>query len=130
MKLAEKNDPKEDLKEKSMAYKSALEQDVKLLSDRTGQALTNILIVTGALGVSYVVYKTFFSSRKKSKSKKKALLNGPQDEEEDQGESKLAAMMGSVGTVLATQATAFLLAIAREKLIEYLKSDSGQKEVN
>jgi len=42
----------------------------------------------------------------------------------------LGAMLGSVGTVLATQATAFLLAIAREKLIEYLNKDSAEKKVD
>lgn len=130
MKLAEKNDSKEELKEKSIAFKSAIEQDVKLLSDRTGKALTNILIVAGALGMSYFVYRQFFSSPKKSKSKRK----GPQDSfemaEEDQHGSRLGAMLGSVGTVLATQAAAFLLAIAREKLVEYLNDDSGKKKVD
>lgn len=128
MKLAEKNDPKEELKEKSMAYKSAIEQDVKVLSDRTGKALTNILIVAGALGTSYLVYRTFFSSPKKSKSGRKALMDSGEDD--DPRESRLAAMLGSVGTVLATQATAFLLAIAREKLIEYLSKDSEEKKVD
>lgn len=130
MKLAEKNDPKEDLKEKSMAYKSALEQDVKILRDQTGKALTNILIVTGAVGASYLVYRTFFHTPKKSRSGRKALLNLSGKAEEDRQESRLGAMLGSVGTVLATQATAFLLAIAREKLIEYLNKDSAEKKVD
>lgn len=129
MKLAEKNDPKEELKEKSLAYKSAIEQDVKVLSDRTGKALTNILIVAGALGTSYLVYRTFFSSPKKSKSRRKALVDS-EEELDDPQESRLAAMLGSVGTVLATQATAFLLAIAREKLIEYLSKESEEKKAD
>lgn len=130
MKLAEKSDPKEELKEKSIAYKSAIEEDVRVLSDRTEKALTNILIVAGALGASYMVYRTFFSSPKKTKSGKKALLNLSEEAEADPQESRLATMLGSVGTVLATQATAFLLAIAREKLIEYLNKDSGEKKVD
>lgn len=128
MKLAEKNDPKEELKEKSIAYKAALEQDVKVLGDRTGRALTNILIVTGALGVSYLMYRSFFTSRKKSKHKKALQASG--EVEEEQHESRLAGMLTSAGTVLATQAASFLLAIAREKLIEYLNKDSGEQKVD
>lgn len=129
MMLAEKNDPKEELREKSMAYKSALEQDVKVLKDRTSEALTNVLIITGALGVSYLVYRSFFTSRKKSK-RRKALLASDDADDVVEHESRLGAMLTSAGTVLATQAASFLLAIAREKLIEYLNKDSGEPKVD
>lgn len=129
MKVAEMNDPKEELKKKSETYRTAVEEEVKLLGDRTGRALTNVLIVTGALAVSYLVFRQFLSTKSRSKSRRKRLAAAPEiEEEEDRTESRFATMMADVGTVLATQAGAFLLALAREKLVEYLKTQSGENK--
>ncbi|HLT82448.1 MAG TPA: hypothetical protein VKZ86_15575 [Cyclobacteriaceae bacterium] len=134
MKVVEKDDSKEKLREKSDAYKAAIEQEVKELGDRTARALVNVAVVAGAVSVAYLVYRGLTSSsRSKSKSRKarrKELVAVEDNGHHVQEESRFASMLSNVGTVLATQATAYLLAFARQKLIEYLKESSEQKEEN
>jgi hypothetical protein len=134
MKVAEKEDSKEKLLEKSEAYKAAIEHEVKELSDRTERALINVAVVAGAVGVAYLVYRGLTSSGKKSKKSGKARrkeLAAVQDEEpETHEESRFAAILSSVGTVLASQAAAYLLTFARQKLIDYLKESSEEKNTN
>jgi hypothetical protein len=135
MKIAEKEDSKEKLREKSEAYKAAIEQEVHELSDRTTRALINVAVVAGAVSVAYLIYRGFTSSKSKSKSKshkahRKELVAVGDEGPEAQEESKFAAILGSVGTVLATQAAGYLLAFARQKLIDYLKEDSEHTNGN
>jgi hypothetical protein len=134
MKVAEKDGSKEKLREKSEAYKAAIEHEVKELSDRTERALINVAIVAGAVGVAYLVYRGLTSSKSKKKSgkaRRKELVAVEDDEPESHEESRFATILSSVGTVLASQAAAYLLTFARQKLIEYLKESSEQnKESN
>src|SRR5690606_35622101 len=91
MKVAEKNDSKEELREKSEAYKAAIEHEVKELSDRTERALINVAIVAGAVGVAYLVYRGLTSSKSKKKSgkaRRKELAAVEDDEPETHEESK------------------------------------------
>lgn len=134
MKVAEKDDSKEKLLEKSEAYKAAIEHEVKELGDRTERALVNVAIVAGAVGVAYLVYRGLTSSKSKSKksgkARRKELVAVEEDEQEAHEESRFAAVLSSVGTVLASQAAAYLLTFARQKLIDYLKESSEQNKEN
>ncbi|MFO7258527.1 MAG: hypothetical protein DIU61_012560 [Bacteroidota bacterium] len=134
MKVAEKDDSKEKLREKSEAYKTAIEHEVKELSDRTERALINVAIVAGAVGVAYLVYRGLTSSskskKKSGKARRKEFVAVEDEEPDTQEESRFATILSSVGTVLASQAAAYLLTFARQKLIEYLKEGSEQKENN
>lgn len=128
MELLETNNPKSELIKKSIEQRKALEEEVKGLSDRTEKIITNALIVGGALALTYWVVKSFMSSGSRSKPKKRKLaaIREPLEEEEREG-SGITAALASVGTVLASQATAFLLGMAREKLMEYLASQQEKK---
>jgi hypothetical protein len=127
MELLETHGSKGELLRKSARQKAALEEEVKLLSERTERILTNALIVGGVLSLSYLLYKGFSG---KSKKKKKAARHTavataePHAQEESSGASSVLA---GVGGVLASQAISILLSIAKEKLVEYLQSQEKQK---
>jgi hypothetical protein len=127
MELLETNSPKSELIKKSMEHKKALEEDVKDFSDRTGKIITNAVIVGGALALTYLVVRSFMSSGSSSKPKKRKFAAVSEPIEEERSESKISAALASVGTVLASQATAFLLGMAREKLMDYLASQQEKK---
>jgi hypothetical protein len=90
------------------------------------------LIIGGTLAATYFVVRIFTSSGEKKKSQKKVTLvqaetPGPIpsfEEEEEESSSVLA----QVGTALATQAAVFLLDFAREKLTEYIQSQTEEQK--
>lgn len=129
MELTETNNPKGELLRKSMQQRKALQDEVEILTERTEKIITNALIIGGVLALSYWIVRSF-TSRPKSKSRKQKLSD--EDElvfvKEDGKESKIAAMLSEVGSVLATQATAFLLALAKEKLMEFLATQTTKEE--
>jgi len=45
MHLTESNDPKEELRKKSERHRQELEEEVKLISERTEKIITNALII-------------------------------------------------------------------------------------
>ncbi len=125
MELTETNNPKGELLRKSVQQRKALQDEVELFTERTEKIITNALIIGGALALSYWIARSL-TSRSKSKPKKQ------EDEllfvKEDGKESKIAAVLSEVGSVLATQATAFLLALAKEKLTEFLTTQVTKEE--
>jgi hypothetical protein len=128
MELLETNNPKSELLKKSMQQRRALEEEVKLLSDRTEKIFTNAIIIGGALALTYLLVRGFTTSRSKAKHKRQRRA---EDETtfvaDDVRESKAAAILSEVGAMLATQATAFLLSLAKEKLTEYLASQANKE---
>lgn len=130
MKSLEKNELKEDLRKRSEVRRADLESELKSLGDRTEKVLVNVLIVSGALALSYLLFRQFVPSKSKSKLRKKKLAHaGDQWEEEDErGDSVLSSIVSEVGVVLASQVAAFLLEVAREKLKEYLETQTAKKK--
>jgi len=129
MSVLETNDKKQLLK-KSWQQREALEHEVTLLSEKTEKVLTNTLIIGGSLAVSYLLMRQFFKSKKKTGKKSKAVAKGAELEEEhtEHHPSFFSSVASEIGMALATQLTAFLLEIAREKLVEYLESHTPVKK--
>jgi hypothetical protein len=129
MELTETNNPKGELLRKSLQQRKALQDEVELFTERTEKIITNALIIGGALALSYWIFRSFTST---SKAKRKKQKPAEPDElvfvKEDGKESKIAAVLSEVGSVLATQATAFLLALAKEKLTEFLTTQITKEE--
>lgn len=127
---------KKSLLKKSSLYRDQLEGEAKLLSGRAEKILTNALIIGGALALSYIVVSQFSkSSKRKSKVRGKSikLVSAPAEEEfehEPVQESGISRMATEIGTAVASQATAFLLSIAKEKLVEFLQSKVEKKSPN
>ena len=132
MELLESDDPKSQLLKKTAKQRQALEDEARLLSERTEKTITTALIIGGALLTTYFLVKQFSGSGKKSKSKPKKLRilahtdNSNFDETSEQ-EPYTPGIVSQIGTALASQATVFLLTLAKEKLFEFLESQKKTK---
>ncbi len=134
MELLETQDPeKKRLLETSDRHKHELEREVKNLSDKTERFAKNTLIIGGTLVISYLIVSTLSSSKKK---KKKRTINKMASSSVDDSESEdiedtfsPSSLLLQIGERFATQATALLLSIAKDKLMEYL-SNRNQKDEN
>lgn len=133
MELLESDDPKAQLLRKANQQKEALNNEVKVLSDKTEKVIKTALIVGGALAATYVLYRLLSDGGSKKKRKKVKVINAaPLDdmEEEDSKDSVMAGVLGKIGTVLASQASVFLLSMAKEKIGEYLENRAEKKDAD
>jgi hypothetical protein len=133
MELLETDDPiKGQLLQRSAKHREQLEEDARLISEKTEKMLTNALIIGGALAVTYFVISSFSGSKKKKKSKSAEirLVHGGAAAEQSQvaSEPEPPGMMAQIGTALAAQATAMLLSLAKEKLTEFLEAQAAKKQ--
>jgi hypothetical protein len=130
MEILESQDPeKKRLIETSERHKRALEKEVNDLSTKTEKMLTNALVIGGALALSYFVVRQFSSSSKAKKHKKGKKVTAAalpvsttDDEEEDDDSAQSPGFLADIGNKVMSQATVFLIDIARQKLMEYLES--------
>jgi hypothetical protein len=133
MHLRESKDPKEELLKKSAKHRQDLEEEVRLISERTEKVVTNALIIGGTLAAAYFLMRQFSGSPSK---KKKAVVPKIKlvKAKEETGETEVIeepsapGIVTQIGTALASQATVFLLSIAKEKLMEYLQSQFDKKD--
>jgi hypothetical protein len=132
MELLESDDPKAQLLRKANQQKEALNSEVKVLSDKTEKAIKTALIVGGALAATYVLYNLLSDGgpKKKKKRKVKIVSASPIEdvEEDDDKDSVMSGVLAKIGTVLASQASVFLLSLAKEKIGEYLESRAEKKD--
>ena len=129
------NPEKGQLLQKSAHHRELLEQEVKLISEKSEKILTNALIIAGALTLTYFLVSSLSGSSEKKKSKtRKIKLVGASDEsdpeESDTSAYEAPGVVSQIGAVIAAQATGLLLSIAREKLVEFLQSHYGLKKEN
>lgn len=133
MELLDSDDPvKGQLLRKSAHHREQLEEDVKLISERTEKIITNALIIGGALAATYFIVSRFGGkSKKKSKLKKVRLVKDEETADQvvvEAVEPEVPGVITQVGSALASQATVMLLNFAKEKLDEFMKSQNEQKE--
>lgn len=136
MELLGSDEIKRELLKKSARHREEIESELRLISDRTERVITNALIIGGSLALTYFLVRQFSSSSKTTKVKKVkpkkvkvVRYDGDGDEVETIHESSGPGILAQVGTAVASQATALLLSLAKEKLTEYLQSQlSNRKE--
>lgn len=134
MELLETNDMKSELLKKSAKHRQQIEDEVKLISERTEKALTNALIIGGSLAVTYFLVRAIAggsSKSKKSKRKVKIVKASAMPERVVQAEvvaePSAPGIVSQIGTVLASQAVTLLLNVAKEKLADYLREKAEEK---
>jgi hypothetical protein len=134
MELLETNDMKSELLKKSARHREELEEEVKLISERTGKVLTNALIIGGSLAATYFLVRQLSGGSKSKKSKRRKVkivkaVAAPEHvvETELVAEPSTPGIVSHIGTVLAGQAMTILLNIAKEKLGEYLSAKEEAK---
>jgi hypothetical protein len=133
MELLETNDPKSELLRKAAKHRLAIDSDVEILSENAKRTLTNALIIGGTLTATYLLAKALTgSSTKKKKRKyiKQQPLQVVREEapevhvvEPERAEEK-NGIMSQIGSLLASQAGIFLIGLAKEKLSEFLNSNT------
>jgi hypothetical protein len=135
MELLDSDDPvKGQLLRKSAQHREQLEEDARLISERTEKIITNALIIGGALAATYFIVSRFSGSKpKKSKLKKVRLVKEEDNADEvvvEAAASEEPGVIAQIGTALANQATVFLLSLAKEKLSEFMQAQTGKKDTN
>jgi hypothetical protein len=138
MELLESNDMKSELIKKSAKHRAQLEEEVKLISERTSKVVINTLVIGGTLAVSYFLVRQLAGGSGKSKGRRRKAVrakpvrviqsNGHEPVEEVSYEPAVPSIVTQIGTALASQATVFLLGLAKEKLSEYLHSPTEDKK--
>ena len=127
------NPEKGQLLQRSAHQRELIEEDVKLITEQSQKIITNALIIGGALAMTYLIVRSFSGSSGKVKTKaKKIKLVGSRPEavaEQQVQASAEPGIMSQVGAVLAAQATGFLLSVAKEKLMEFLQSQTAKKGI-
>ena len=134
MELLDSDDPvKGQLLRKSAQHREQLEEEVKLITERTEKIITNALIIGGALAATYFLVSRFSGSKEKPRKSKKVRLISENDEEGAvevrSAEAEVPGFITQIGSALASQATVLLLTFAKEKLAEFLQA-SGEKKEN
>jgi hypothetical protein len=134
MELLESQDPlKKKLVESSERHKRELAREVKEISEKTERAMKNALIIGGSLALAYLVVSQISSSTKKKKKNKlgkipKLKIAKIEHEEVEENEDVEPNLISKIGTQVMNQATALLLEVAKEKLIEFLASKLKRDE--
>ena len=107
------------------------EEEAKLVAERTQKIITNALIIGGTMVLTYFLVKQFSGSKSetktRTKTKKVKLIQEPEEEFETVEESKTGRMLTRIGSAVTSQITAYLLSLAKEKLVEYLQSQAQKK---
>lgn len=133
MELLESDDPKAQLLRQASKQKQALNDEVKMLSDKTEKVVKTALIVGGTLAATYLLYRLLSDSDSKKKRKKVKIVSAApaeEVEEDDSRNSVMAGVLGKIGAVLAGQASIFLLSLAKEKIGEYLETRAEKKDAD
>ena len=131
MELGESDDLKMNLLKRSAKHREELENEVRLLSARTESILTNALIIGGTLAASYFIVRQFTGrsvKAKKVRAKTLTVLPAAAPAEPMAEVEESPGIVSQIGAALASQATVFLLGLAKEKLAEYLQGSFGQKQ--
>jgi tellurite resistance protein len=132
MNLETDNPEKGQLLQRSEHHRELLEEEVRLVTEKTEKMITNALIIGGALAVTYFVVSSLSSSGKKEKARSKRIKLTPASEgpglEQEVVEPAQAGIVSAIGSALVAQATGLLLSIAREKLLEFLQSHAAKKD--
>jgi hypothetical protein len=127
----EADDLRSQLLRKSVEQRKEIEGDVKFISEETQRIITNALVIGGSLAAAYFLVRQLSGSSKKRKSKRKTqtvkLVQGQNPDVVSVEEESSPGILGTVGAAIATQASVFLLNLAKEKLMEYLQAVTEKK---
>ncbi|ELR69934.1 hypothetical protein C900_04457 [Fulvivirga imtechensis AK7] len=107
----------------SEEHKEAFEQELSEMLDKGKRIATSALVIGGGFAISYYLMKRLSGGKKVKKVKKKK--HSPSNEYPETVNEvvveKKPTVLSTVGNVLLTEIAVFLLAIAKEKLVEYIE---------
>jgi len=132
MELLETQDPdKKRLIETSDRHKHELEMEVKAISENTERMVKNAVIIGGTLAITYLIVSSLSSSGKKKVSRT-SKVDLKQISDDDSATTSYSytppTIFSQISERIASQATAFLLELAKDKLNEYLSNRRVRNE--
>lgn len=120
---------RQKLEQLSRNQEEEIEQELTELAEKGKHLATQALLIVGGLALSYMLFKAFDGSSGKSKKKKKAAIKIVKDKDVESEEEE-SSLFGNISTKLATEAALFLLAIAKDRLVDYLNNRNESAEGN
>ncbi|UII27835.1 hypothetical protein LVD15_05270 [Fulvivirga maritima] len=117
---------KEHWEELSEKHRDNLKADIEAFVDRSKDLALGAVVIGGGFALSYYLIKKMGGGKKVKVSKKKDY----NDQTSEVTIEKQPSMLSNVGHVVLTEITVFLLAIAKEKLIQYLQNINTEEENN
>lgn len=111
----------------SEEHREAFEQDIEELVEKGKRVATSALIIGGGFAISYLLVKKLAGGNKVKKTKKIKKMKGSGHSNTGHAAvsevviEKKPSVLSTVGNVVLTEIAVFLLAIAKEKLIEYIE---------
>jgi putative copper export protein len=128
MELLDTDDPiKSELLMKTARHREDLEEETRAIAERTEKIITNAIVIGGALALTYFVYTQLSGSKKKKAKKKERAVESDEDEEVEETSTGIN-ILSQVGTALVSQGGVLLLALAKEKLTEYLRAQADKNK--
>lgn len=128
MELLDTDDPiKSELLMKTARHREDLEEETRAIAERTEKIITNAVVIGGALALTYFLYTQLSGSKKKKAKKKERAVEGDEDEEAEETSTGIN-ILSQVGTALVSQGGVLLLALAKEKLTEYLRAQADKNK--
>ncbi|HLT74148.1 MAG TPA: hypothetical protein VKZ68_03655 [Ohtaekwangia sp.] len=131
MELMDTDEERGRLLRQTAKHREALEGEVRMITESTEKIIKNALIIGGSLALAYFLVRQFSGSVKTTKSKERKVKIVQAESPGmvvQQEESHEPGLMGQIGAAIATQASVFLLNLAKEKLMEYLQSVQEKKD--
>jgi len=127
MELLDTDDPiKSELLMKTARHREDLEEETRAIAERTEKIITNAVVIGGALALTYFLYTQLSGSKKKKIKRKKEAAVEVEDDEVEETSSSAGNILSQVGTALVSQGGVLLLALAKEKLTEYLRAQADK----
>lgn len=117
---------KKDFERESEEHKHAFEEELSEALDKGKRIATSALVIGGGFALSYYLIRKMTGGS----SKKVKKIKG-NDSQQEVIIHKKPSVFSTVGNVVLTEIAVFLLAIAKEKLIEYLENqreDANSKD--
>lgn len=110
------------LEKDSAEHREAFEQELEEIIDNAKRVATSVAVIGGGFALSYYIIKKLTSSKKKIKYK-----TGRSGKKKEVVIQKQPSVFSTVGSVILTEMAVFLLAMAKEKLAEYLENTNSEE---
>lgn len=133
MEILDDGDLKRDLMKKSEHHRQELKGDFRLITENTEKIVTNALVIGGSLALTYFLVTRLTGSdrKKRKKGKQKVLYVQPEAAQEQvvvhEPVPSEPGIVQQLTTAIASQASVFLLNLAKEKLTEFIQVMAEKK---
>ncbi|MEQ9169180.1 MAG: hypothetical protein RLO12_23195 [Fulvivirga sp.] len=109
------------LEKQSDEEQKYLESEILKISEKGKKIAINGLYIAGGLALAYLLFKYFIEDEKPRKTTKPVKIDETSEEVKE-------SFLGGITKTFAKEAALIILAMAKDKLVEYLNKDSESNE--